>query len=397
MSDPLIGKGRVGGKNPIISSLVSLFEQPIDCSSLLGLDNIVGDHANHDPIGINVDSVPTNTLVPTLDDFPPLKESMGKGPISVFPDGKNLGLWRRAPSIDVRLKFMKSDLNVVEIPSHGISRDWDSTLIGGWLLFKLSSEVDVESVLNGGLYSMWGRTLMLKKMPLGFRFNNFEISVMPVWIKLKFLPMCCWNNTTLSLICSKTRRPTHTDRIILTMERVSYVRVLVEVDAAEPLVREVKVIVEGVEWTQLVEYEFEPKYYKTCGKFGHGELTCPSKKTWEQKRVAYLKKEEEKNRKNEGRFKGKKREGEKVVDAEGITSEEGFVEKEGSGCVNLVEVEKKYISKGKGRFEVLREEGFDEGLNQMGSGPYSNFRADSGAVLEEAVPTVFSSPKVGKK
>ncbi|KAL8520763.1 hypothetical protein ACS0TY_011350 [Phlomoides rotata] len=36
----------------------------------------------------------------------------------------------RAPSIDVRLKFMKSDSDVVKIPSHGISRDWDSTLIG---------------------------------------------------------------------------------------------------------------------------------------------------------------------------------------------------------------------------------------------------------------------------
>ncbi|KAL8483284.1 hypothetical protein ACS0TY_026101 [Phlomoides rotata] len=258
MADPSIGKGRVGGKSSNISSLSSLFEQPLECSPLLGFVNSVGDHVMHDPIEINVETValeqvlPTNTLIPTLDDFPPLKESVGKGltmrgsgwkkdgvvkevssenrveeavlnmdidenrhdsdetileecPIEVECSAKNKPkAWskgesskifksNRAPSIDVRLKFMKSDSDVVEIPSHGISRAWDSTLIGyftgrfpglkathdlckkwgvkyslsnhdsGWLLFKLSSEVDVESVLNGGPYSIWGHTLMLKK------------------------------------------------------------------------------------------------------------------------------------------------------------------------------------------------------------------------------------------
>ncbi|KAL8492856.1 hypothetical protein ACS0TY_024160 [Phlomoides rotata] len=207
-------------------------------------------------------------------------------------------------------------------------------------------------------------------MPLGFRFNNFEISVMPVWIKLKFLPMCCWNTTTLSLICSKIGRSIHSDRMTLSMERVSYVRVLVEVDAAEPFVREIKVLVEGVEWTQPVEYEFEPKYCKTCGKFGHGELSCPSTETWEQKRVAYLEKEDEKNRKNEGSSKGKIK-GEKGVEVVGTASEEGF--------------------EGKGRFDVLRDEGFEEGVNLSGSGSPSNFWEDSGAAHVEAFSAIFLS------
>ncbi|KAL8492860.1 hypothetical protein ACS0TY_024164 [Phlomoides rotata] len=232
-----------------------------------------------------------------LEECPIEEEISAKNKPKTWSKGESSKFFKsnRAPSIDVRLKFMKYDSDVVEIPSHGISRYWDSTLIGyftgrfpglnathdlckkwgvkyslsnhdnGWLLFKLSSGVDVESVLTGGPYSMWSRTLKLKKMPLGFRFNNFEISVMPVWIKLKFLPMCCWNTTALSLICSKIGRPIHSERMTLSMERVSYVRVLVEVDAAEPLVREIKVLVEGVEWTQLVEHKFEPKYYKTCG------------------------------------------------------------------------------------------------------------------------------------
>ncbi|KAL8492108.1 hypothetical protein ACS0TY_023653 [Phlomoides rotata] len=194
-----------------------------------------------------------------LEDCPMEEETSANIKSKAWSKGESSNFFKtnRASSIDVHLKFMKSDSDVVEIPAHGISRDWDSTLIGyftgrfpglkathdlckkwgvkyslsnhdsGWLLFKLSSEVDAESVFNGGPYSMWGRTLMLKKMPLGFRFNNFEISVLPVWITLKFLSMCCWNTTALSLISSKIGRPIHSGRMTLSMERVSYVRVLV--------------------------------------------------------------------------------------------------------------------------------------------------------------------------
>ncbi|KAL8463440.1 hypothetical protein ACS0TY_034188 [Phlomoides rotata] len=146
-------------------------------------------------------------------------------------DSSKIFKMNRVVSNDVRLNFTKIDSEVVEIPSHGVSREWDFTLIGyftgrfpglkavhdlcktwgfkyslkshdsGWLIFKLGSEKEMGDVLSGGSYSKWGRTLMLKKMPLGFRFDNFEISMIPVWIKLKFPPLCCWNNDALSLIC----------------------------------------------------------------------------------------------------------------------------------------------------------------------------------------------------
>ncbi|KAL8556555.1 hypothetical protein ACS0TY_004126 [Phlomoides rotata] len=397
-----------------------------------------GNRVEEAVLNMDIDENRHDSNETILEECPIEVECSAKNKPKAWSKGESSKIFKsnRAPSIDVRLKFMKSDSDVVEIPSHGISRDWDSTLIryftgrfpglkathdlckkwgvkyslsnhdSGWLLFKLSSEVDVESVLNGGPYSIWGRTLMLKKMPFGFRFNNFEISVTPVWIKLKFLPMCCWNTTALSLICSKIGRPIHSDRMTLSMERVSYVRVLVEVDAAEPLVREVKVLVEGVEWTQPVEYEFEPKYCKICGKFGHGELSCPSTETWEQKRAAYFNKEDEKNRKNEGSSKEKNTEEEKGVDAAGFASEEGFTKvkvnkkkskKEVNGRVSLVEVGEKITSKGKGRFDVLQDDVFEEGVNLPGSGSSSNFYAGSGAAHVEAFSAVFSSSLAGGK
>ncbi|KAL8463439.1 hypothetical protein ACS0TY_034187 [Phlomoides rotata] len=87
----------------------------------------------------------------------------------------------------------------------------------------------------------------------------------------------------------------------LSKERVSYVRVLIEVDAALPLVREVNIKVEGVELSQSVEYKFEPHYCLACGKFGHGCTDCPTFET-------QLEKEEERMRNKGGRLYEKKME-----------------------------------------------------------------------------------------
>lgn len=95
-----------------------------------------------------------------------------------------------------------------------------------------------------------------------------------MWIKLSFLPLSCWTNTALSHICSKIGRPLHTDHMTFTKERVSYVRVLVKIDAAKSLIREVLIKVGNTEWIQTVDYEFEPIYCSNCGKFGHNSGDC---------------------------------------------------------------------------------------------------------------------------
>lgn len=232
------------------------------------------------------------------------KEEAGSGKAWVRGDSEKLFKTNRQASKEVRLKYTPIYADIVEIPDHGISHEWDFTLIGyftgrfpgigavhsickswgvkytlkshdsGWLLFKLMSEEDVATVLGGGPYSKWGRMLMLKRMPMGFHFDNFEISLIPVWIKLPHLPLCCWNSTAIGLICSKIGRPLHTDKMTFSKERVSYVRALVEVDASKPLVRDVSFSIGGFVMNQFVEYEFEPRYCIHCGKFGHDDGEC---------------------------------------------------------------------------------------------------------------------------
>lgn len=75
---------------------------------------------------------------------------------------------------------------------------------------------------------------------------------------MSFLPLSCWTNVALSHICSKIGRPLHTDIMTFIKDIVSYIRLLVEVDAAKSLVTKVPIKVGNHEWSQVVEYEFEP-------------------------------------------------------------------------------------------------------------------------------------------
>lgn len=74
-------------------------------------------------------------------------------------------------------------------------------------------------------------------MPTCFDFGDEEISSIPVWRNLPGLPLECWNATALGKITSKVGKPISTDKLTYTKERLSYARVLVEVDTAKELVQ----------------------------------------------------------------------------------------------------------------------------------------------------------------
>ena len=145
----------------------------------------------------------------------------------------------------------------------------------GWIVFKFQSEEDRLKVLNGGPYFAYGRNLMLKIMPRCFRFGNEDLATVPVWIQLPDLPLDCWNARALSKIVSKVGKPITTDKMTRTKERISFARVLVEVDASKELVKVVEVMLPtGVVYDQLVVFEFTPKYCKKCKTFSHSDDGC---------------------------------------------------------------------------------------------------------------------------
>ncbi|KAK4422079.1 hypothetical protein Salat_2158900 [Sesamum alatum] len=65
------------------------------------------------------------------------------------------------------------------------------------------------------------------------------------------------------------------DSLTRKMERVSYARILVEVDASKKLVDNVEFILpNGVMRKQPVVYEYTLKFYSDCSRFGHLKDSC---------------------------------------------------------------------------------------------------------------------------
>jgi len=145
----------------------------------------------------------------------------------------------------------------------------------GWFVFKFQSEEDRRQVLEGGPYFAYGSNLILKILPRCFRFEGEDVSSVPIWIQLPGLPLDCWNARALGKIVSKVGKPISSDKMTLTKERLSFARVLVEVDASTDIISDVEVrLPTGVVYQQSVIPEFIPKFCKKCKSFGHVEGEC---------------------------------------------------------------------------------------------------------------------------
>jgi len=145
----------------------------------------------------------------------------------------------------------------------------------GWLIYKFTNEVDRLAVLKGGPYLVFGRPLILKEMPEFFDFNLAEICKVPVWIKLPNLPLRCWSLQSLSKIASMVGKPLQSDMLTSSMARLSYARILIEIDLRKPLRDHIAVsLPNGVLIDQQVIYETLPKFCSHCHVMGHLEASC---------------------------------------------------------------------------------------------------------------------------
>ncbi|KAL2248361.1 UNVERIFIED_CONTAM: Retrovirus-related Pol polyprotein from type-2 retrotransposable element R2DM [Sesamum indicum] len=112
-------------------------------------------------------------------------------------------------------------------------------------------------------------------MPECFEFKEDDISLKSVWVTLPSLSLECWHPNALGKIGSRLGTPIAMDSLTMKMERVSYARILVEVDASKKLIEQVEFVMQnGITRKQPVVYEFTPKFYIACNRFGHLQETC---------------------------------------------------------------------------------------------------------------------------
>jgi len=132
------------------------------------------------------------------------------------------------------------------------------------------------SILTGGPYLVYGRPLILRSMPEFFDFSSSPMHTVPIWVKFSNLPLQCWSLKCLSKIASVLGKPVQSDMLTHTMSRLSYARVLVEVNLLSDLPYSIDITLpNGSLLKQQVIYETLPRFCKQCRILGHLTSSCP--------------------------------------------------------------------------------------------------------------------------
>lgn len=125
---------------------------------------------------------------------------------------------------------------------------------------------------------IYGRPLILKHTPLLFESGTCTDTVIPVWITLLGLLLDLWNDYALPKICSMIGNPLCTDAMTRRKDRISYARVLIEVDVAKELVLDVTIMLPNRNIReQHGIYDNLPKFCFRCKITGHSLKGCKNR------------------------------------------------------------------------------------------------------------------------
>lgn len=140
----------------------------------------------------------------------------------------------------------------------------------GYFVIRFENLVDQEKMLFEGPYMIACRPVIVKEWMVDFCFEKEVLHEVPLWVKLPNLPLTCWSSDSLSRISSVLGKPICVDECTTQHKRISYARLLVEVDITQPLTYKVQIEDEqGRMIEHQVLYEWVPVYCQKCHRVGH--------------------------------------------------------------------------------------------------------------------------------
>ncbi|CAO2827728.1 unnamed protein product [Amaranthus hypochondriacus] len=183
-----------------------------------------------------------------------------------------VNVWKRAvvmyvvgekTSIDIIRGFTRKHWAHVKMP---VIHTHDE----GYYILQFHSERECEEILLGGPYFLNRAPIVVKKWSVKFDFKDEILRVIPVWVRLPSLPLHCWGEETLSRIVSAVGVPIMTDECTAKQLKISYARILVEVDITKNFLEDIKVRDNlGREFFQKAIPEWRPYFCHKCNKVGH--------------------------------------------------------------------------------------------------------------------------------
>ncbi|KAK4384701.1 hypothetical protein Sango_3034100 [Sesamum angolense] len=142
----------------------------------------------------------------------------------------------------------------------------------------------MEEVIEGGLWLFQGQPIVLQRWEPGMSLRKQKHTQIPVWIRLKHLPMEYWTSEGLSVVASGVGKPLYSDAVTKQCSRLDYTRVCVMLDynstlskhlvIISPVLRDGKEVPVRVD----IDYEWLPQRCNECQSLGHNAVSCPEKK-----------------------------------------------------------------------------------------------------------------------
>ncbi|KAL0295154.1 UNVERIFIED_CONTAM: hypothetical protein Sradi_6849100 [Sesamum radiatum] len=113
----------------------------------------------------------------------------------------------------------------------------------GFFFFEFKTLAAMEEVIEGGPWLFHGQAIVLQKWEPGMVLRKLQHTQVPVWIKLRHLPVELWTTDGLSIVASGVGKPLYPDAITRACTRLDFARVCVMLDISAKLLKHIVIMV----------------------------------------------------------------------------------------------------------------------------------------------------------
>ncbi|KAL0455412.1 UNVERIFIED_CONTAM: hypothetical protein Slati_0880400 [Sesamum latifolium] len=107
--------------------------------------------------------------------------------------------------------------------------------INGFFFITFRTRSAMDDAIDGGPWFFQGHPLVLQRWEPGMALRKHSHTQVPVWIKLRHLPVELWTDDGLSTVASGVGKPLYPDSITKTCTRLDFARVCVMLDYSSTL------------------------------------------------------------------------------------------------------------------------------------------------------------------
>ncbi|XP_019262495.1 PREDICTED: uncharacterized protein LOC109240323 [Nicotiana attenuata] len=149
----------------------------------------------------------------------------------------------------------------------------------GYFVFKFDCDEDRDLVMQNGPYTFNNRPMILKNWEADFKMSKELMTNVPVWVTFPRLPIQYWTGENLGRIASSIGKPICTDKLTAQEARISYARMLIEMDISQALPEDVLIETSNGELRQQqLKYDWHPSFCQDCLSIRFNTGECKNQK-----------------------------------------------------------------------------------------------------------------------